>query len=204
MIYALEAAKEQACYIRFFNGAKGAGTADIFVNGELIVEDLTHGAFTNFRKAKPGVYNIEVRVVGEGTEMDYNELMSFEGDVAYTLALTGDADHLGMAVITFNMQQDVVLPNIRFANLILKESVIDIEIDKQKAVTGLMFKEVSDNIKIEQGKHTVTVFDADGDKILEDGIDIAAKGNYLAIISGEIGGAQNLPGLYVAEESPVL
>ena len=196
--------KEQACYVRFFNGALGLDTADIFVNGELVSEGLRHGAFSPFRKAKPGAYKIDVKMGGQGSDVVYTELVSLMEDIAYTMALTGDASHMSLAVLPLDLRQDVRLPNIRFANVMPFDTVIDIDINGQKAVAGLMFKELSDGIEIEPQNHYVTVFDASSQKILEDGLTIAAGKNYLAVISGSMGEPQNPPALFVAADMPVL
>ena len=112
-------------YVRFFNGALGADTADIFVNGELVAQNLRHGAFSEFRKAQPGAYNIEVRNIGEDNDVAYTELISFMEDMAYTMALTGDMSHLSFAVLPLDLRHDVRLPNLRFANVMPFDTVND-------------------------------------------------------------------------------
>jgi len=196
--------KEKYCYVRFFNGAQDAETMNIYINDELVEKNLAGGTFTPFRRAKPGVYNMEVRIEGDGTHMDYSELVSLMEDVAYTLAMTGDANHLGMAVLTLDINHDGWRPNLRFANLLGYDSVIDIEMDKQKAVTGLMFRETSDEIEVVTGHYDVAVFDADADVILQDKLHISESGVYLGILYGESGNAQHPPRLSVAEDSPIL
>ena len=196
--------KEQACYIRFFNGALGLETADIFVNGELISLGLRHGAFSEFRKAMPGAYKIEVKTGGKNSDVVFTELLSLMDNMAYTVALAGDADHLMLAVLALDLRRDIHLPNIRFANVMPPGSVIDIDINGQRAAAGLMYMETSDDITIQSGNHYITVYDADSQKILEDGLWIAAGKNYLGIIAGEMGESENPPELYVSEEMPVL
>ena len=206
MVYATQNQnqKEQACYVRFFNGVLGLETADIFINGELVAQDLQHGGFSAFRKAKPGAYKLDVKVGGEGSDAIFSELVSFMEDVAYTVALAGDADHLSLAVLPQDLRQDVRLPNIRFANMMPFDSVIDIDINGQKAVMGLMYQELSDNIGIEARNHYITVYDADSQKILEDGLTIEAGKNYLGIITGAMDEPKNPPALFVAVDMPVM
>ena len=196
--------QQQTCYVRFFNGALGLDMADIFVNGELISEGLRHGVFSAFRKAKPGAYRIDVKVGGQYSDVAYSELVSMMEDVAYTMALTGDAGHLSLAILPLDLRQDIRLPNIRFANVMPFDTVIDIDINGHRAVAGLMFKEISEDIEIEPQNHYVTVYDANSQKILEDGLTIASGKNYLAIIAGSMNEPQNPPALFVAADMPVL
>ena len=196
--------KEQVCYVRFFNGALGLDTADIFVNGELMSKDLRHGDFSAFRKAKPGAYRLDVKVSGQESDVVFTELISFMEDVAYTVALAGDAEHLSLAVLPLDLRHDVRLPNIRFANVMPYDTVIDIDINGQRAVAGLMYKELSDNIEIMPQNHYVTVYDADSQKILEDGLTIEAGKKYLGIIAGSMGKPENPPSLFVTTDMPVL
>jgi len=195
---------EQACYIRFFNGAIGMDTANVFVNGELMAQDLRHGAFSAFRKAKPGVYKLDVRVASDGTDEVFSELIALMEDVAYTVALAGDIELMSIAVLPLDLRQDVRLPSIRFANVMAHDTVLDINIDGQKAVTGLMFKEISENIEIEPSNHFVAVYDADDQKILEDGFAIASRKKYLGIIAGDMGETDNPPVLYISTDMPIM
>ena len=204
MLFATQNQKEQACYIRFFNGALGLDAADIFVNGELVVKDLRHGAFSDYRKAMPGAYKVEVKTGGENSDVAFVELMSLMEDTAYTVALTGDADHLSLTILPLDLRHDLRLPNIRFANAMPRGTVIDIDINRQRAVAGLMYNETSDNIEIHQGSHSVAVYDAISQKILEDGFIIAAGKNYLGIIAGSMGEPENPPALFVAEDMPIM
>ena len=202
MIFAAEMAKEQSCYIRFFNGACGLDDADIFVGGEVVAQNLAHGAFSEFRKAQPGAYNVEVCI--GGNEVEYSELFSFMEDMAYTIVLVGNPEHIDMAIISLDLRQDFKRPNLRFANMMPHDTVIDINIDRHKAVQGLAYKEVSYHIEIMPGNYVVTVFDDESRKILEDGITIAADHSYLAIAAGSVAEPENPPGLYIAEEMPFL
>ena len=197
---------EQACYIRFFNGALDISAADIFVNGESVVEDLAHGAFSPYKKAKPGAYSIEVRIARGNSDVVYSELISLMEDMAYTVALAGDAGHLDMAIIPLDMRKDAARPNVRFANLMPYDTVLDIEIDKQTAVWGLMYKEASDHILIEKDnlELLVTVINSDAQVILEDGLKIKPDGGYLVIISGSMSLPENVPQMHQADDLPVL
>ena len=203
-IVATEESREKYCFVRFFNAAQNAETMDIYVNSELVVDSLKSGEFTSFRRAKAGVYNMEVRIDAEGTHMDYAELVSLMDNTAYTLALTGDAAHLGMTVLTLDISQDRWQPNVRFANLLANDTVIDIEVDKQKAVTGLMFQEVSEEIDVTTGSYAICVFDADSDVILQDKMEIPKDDKYLCVIFGDSGNPQSPPRMSIAEDSPIL
>lgn len=202
--YVTEETKEEYCFVRFFNGAQNAETMDIYINSELVIEGLESGAFTPFRRAKAGVYNMEVRIDAQGTHMDYAELVSLMDDTAYTLALTGDAAHLSMAVLTLDMAQDGWRPNVRFANLLANDAVIDIAVDGHRAVSGLVFREVSEEVDTSLGHYGITVHDADGDEILSDSLEIGQDGRYLCIIYGKSGDSQHPPQASVADDSPIL
>lgn len=200
MIFSTQVNKSETCFIRFFNGAADADSAEIFVNDELLVENLGHGKFSPFHRAVPGAYKIEVRITPQES---VSELMSFMEDVSYTIALTGNAEHMSFAVIPLDLRKDIKLPNIRFANVIPFDTVVDIDINGRSAAEGLMYKEVSEDVNIEPGNHSVAVYDSYNEKIIEDGLTIAAGKNYLGMISGVIEDPQNLPGLYVAEDMPL-
>jgi len=195
--------KEQACYVRFFNGAIGLNTADIFVNDQLVAEDLRHGTFSEFRKAKPGAYKIEIKIDSEASDVAFTELVSLMEDMAYTIVLADDANRLSLVVLPLDLRHDLRLPNIHFANAMPYDTVIDININDQKAVVGLMYQEISNDIEIEPGNHYVTIYNADSQRILEDGFTIAAGKNYLGIITGTMGDPENLPALFIAENMPI-
>ena len=206
MIYMTEVAQEKAGYIRFFNGAVGVEAADIFVNGELVVENLEHGAFSPYKKAKPGAYSIEVRIAQGNSDVMYSELISLMEDMAYTMAMAGDAGHLDMAIISLDLRMDAARPNVRFANLVPYDTVMDIEIDKQTAVRGLMYKEASEHVEIKKDnlKFSVTVINSDDEVILEDGLSVKPDGSYIVMIAGSMSVPESVPQLYMAEDLPML
>ena len=83
-------------------------------------------------------------------------------------------------------------------------TVIDIDINGDRAVVGLMYKEMSDNIEIVPQNHYITVYDANSQRILEDGFAIEAGKNYLGIIAGSMGEPENPPALFVTTNMPIL
>jgi len=200
MIFSTQVNKNETCFIRFFNGAAGAGSAEIFVNDELLVENLGHGEFSPFHRARPGAYKIEVHISPQEVISD---LMSFMEDMSYTIALAGNAEHMSFAVIPLDLRKDIKLPNIHFANVIPFDTVVDIDINGRPAAEGLMYKEVSEDIRIDPGNHSIAVYDSYNQKIIEDGLRIAGGKSYLGMIAGTIEDPENLPGLYVAEDMPL-
>lgn len=204
MVFATQA--HGACYIRFFNGAEGLAAAHISINNDTVVKDLAPGGFSAFQKAVPGAFAVEVHINEGNSDTVYSEIVSFMPDIAYTLALAGDAAHLDMAVFSRDINADIPRPNVRFANLIPYDTVIDIEISKTTAVWGLMYKEAAEPVTIDKGvRHlAVTIINSDSKTILEDGLAVDDAASLLAIISGSMENPANPPQMFSAEEMPML
>jgi len=189
-------------FIRFFNGALGLAQADIFVNNELVVAGLAYGAFSPFHEGRAGVYNIEVRVMGQEDSIVFTDLVNTMDDVAYTIALSGSADGASFAVAALNLNEKMTKPNIRFVNLVPYDSVLDVDIDGRRSASGLMFNEYSEDINIFAGEHSVAVYDDFSQKFWKDGFFVQAGKVYLAMIIGNMGDAQYPPALVLGEDMP--
>jgi len=193
-------------YVRFFNAAVEIGSIAIKVNDEIIVNNILHGGFSQFNKAQSGAYKLEVLITNESSsdEVVYTELLSLMPDIYYTIAITGNSENLGLFVFPLDAKNDGIRPYIRFVNLIQHDNVIDIDIDKARAVQGLMYKEVSDIISIIDKSLVIDVYDSFSDKILSDIIEVEAGVGYIAFIAGDIYSTKNPPKIYLAEDSPLL
>lgn len=191
-------------FIRFFNGAIGLNDVDILINGELIVKGLKRGAFSEFRQGLAGAYFVEIRPAGISDTVIYTELFNVLEDTAYTIAIAGNAAHIALAMLPLSIKEDVKLPNIRFANAMGFDSIIDIIMHGHGVATGLMFKDISENIGIDPGSHDVSVYDENGQKLIENSVTIKPGINYLAIVAGQEGNAKNPPQIYLEENMPLL
>ena len=190
-------------YIRFFNGALGLENADIFVNNQLVVTSLAYGTFSPFHQATAGVYSIEVHIMSEETNIVFSDLVSVMEGISYTIALAGSADGAAFAVIPLDLQKDIPRPNLRFVNLIPYDTVLDVDISNRQVVSGLLFKEYSEDIQIQPGTYPVQVFDSKNQKILEGSIFIQEGKVYLAMIVGNLEDGAYKPQIILGEDMPL-
>jgi len=174
--------------IRFFNGVNGVGKMSVIVNGAVLVDELVYGEYTQFFKAMPGIYSFEFVPDEEYSELSYIENVKFD-EGTYTFATCGNFENMEFVVI--GQDTEGSLPNIRFTNLIPFDSVVDIEINDDVVVPGLMYKEVSEVEKINEGDYIFKIFDTlTENKILEIDLQIASNAPHVGLIIGEMGSSQ--------------
>ena len=147
-------------YIRFFHAlpADPPVRVDLYVNGNLIAENLGYQDFTNYLTAYPGSYQIQVFPTGTKEDQLLDVRIILRQNEIYTAAIVGTPEDVGLELIDDVVRSDkTTYAHMRFSNLSPTAGKADIYIDGTLVVKALEYLEITNYLSLAPGKHTMKV-----------------------------------------------
>lgn len=83
-------------HVRFLNAVVGLPPVDLYADGDLIAQNISHGEFTAYDSVPPGIYNIELFRTGETENPVEQNTESFTVGSSFTLAAIGTANDVNL------------------------------------------------------------------------------------------------------------
>ncbi len=177
-----EPVKPEMSYIRFLNAIPNQPeiVIDIYVNRKLVVKNLKYEDFTEYIPAKSGVYNVQIYPAGNHTEQLLDIKIKTEPDKIYTAAIIGTINNVELEVFEDKYLEDSASnAYMRFANLSPDSPGLNIFIDDVPVVYDLQYLEVTDYLKLSDGKHTMKVERADNNERVISHPNMVLKNGYI-------------------------
>lgn len=147
-------------YLRFFNAFPSVPAVDVYVNGKRVASDLKYRFFTDYYKAFPGYYRIQVFEAGTTETPLLVTFINLIGYRIYTVAITGTGEQAGLELINDSIRP---LPKksafLRFVQLSASAPVMDAYLDDSLVLTEIDFREVSRYLTTSPGTHNLKMRD---------------------------------------------
>ncbi|WMI82262.1 DUF4397 domain-containing protein [Anaerotignum sp. MB30-C6] len=175
-------------YLRFFNAFSSLPAVDVYVNGKKVASDLKYGFFTEYQKAFPGYYKIEVYEAGTTRTPLLVTFINLIGYRIYTAAIIGRGTEVSLELITDSIRP---IPKksslIRFVQLSPLASVMDAQLDDTLVLSEIDFKEVSRYLTTPPGSHSLKLKDFITGGILAEELEMKLDGGsaYTVYIVGD-------------------
>ena len=83
-------------YIRFLHAVSGAPAVDIYINGNMVANNLSLGEITDYVLLYSGDYNVLIYAAGNVQNPLLNERVSVNKNASYTAAAAGTLDNFGL------------------------------------------------------------------------------------------------------------
>lgn len=160
--------KPKFSYIRFLNAVpNNDATYDIYIDGRLAAKGLRYKQFSEYLKAYPGFYRMQVYPSGTKESPVFDHSFAIEKDKIYTAALTLDKEQLILDLIedTFH-SDDPTLSYLRFINLSPTSDGVTISIDGIEVIPNLKHLEATLYAGFTPGTHSIEVKDTQTGKVL--------------------------------------
>lgn len=152
-------------YIRFLNAVPNNSSVDIYMNGRLTVSGLKYQQFTEYYKALPGTYTIEVYLANTKGNPLVIKKFSISANEIYTVAVVSIPPDIGVTIIGDTTHtKNNSFANMRFVNLSPDSGPVNVYVDKIPVVYDLTYLEVSNYLRLTPGKHTITISTTDTNK----------------------------------------
>jgi len=176
-------------YLRFFNAFSFVPAIDIYVNGKKVASDLKYKYFTEYHKAFPGYYRIQIYEAGKTENPLMVTFINLIGYRIYTAAITGTRTDASLELIndcTRPLPKSSAL--LRFAQLWSKAPVMDVYLDDYPVLSEFDYREVSRYLKRPHGTHNLKFKDYITGQILLEDSDLQLDGGsaYTAYVIGDM------------------
>lgn len=153
------AAAATPAFVRIIHASPDVGTADVFVDGSVLLSSFQFGAITDYAAIPPGPHKVQIALVGKGVGGSLiTQTLAVSPGIAYTVAATGTkATGLGLEVF---IDDNVVTGNmakVRVYHLSPDAGPVDVATGGNKVITGLAYKQASDYLMVPAGSYTFDV-----------------------------------------------
>lgn len=143
-------------YLRFFNAFPTVPAVDIYVNGRRVAENLRYRFFTEYMKAFPGYYRIEVYEAGSRENPLLVTFINLIGYRIYTATVIGAGDNASLELINDSIRP---LPRrstlLRIVQLSPNAPMMDAYLDDSLILADIEYKEVSRYLTTTPGDHNL-------------------------------------------------
>ncbi|WP_303007116.1 DUF4397 domain-containing protein [Romboutsia ilealis] len=151
--------KNNSSLVRIFHAAPQAQNIDVYVNDQMVFNDLAFGDFTKYVYLDEGEYNVSVYVAGQKDRPIINQMVDISSQQIFTVAATGNLDNLGLLVIPDKVSKSPSqsYSSLRVIHLSPNAPGVDILVDGDKLFEDISFEEGTDYVDLNPGTYNVNV-----------------------------------------------
>lgn len=150
---------ESPSFVRIIHAAPGIGTADVFVDGTVLLSSFQFAAVTGYATIPPGPHKVQVALVGKGSNASViTQTLSVTPGAAYTVAALGtQATGFSLTVFTDNNQLATGQAKVRFYHLSPGIGSVNVVNGANTVVSGLAYPQASNYLTMAAGAYTFDV-----------------------------------------------
>lgn len=151
--------KNNSSLVRIFHAAPQAQNIDVYVNDQMVFNDLAFGDFTKYVYLDEGEYNVSVYVAGQKDRPIINQMVDVSSQQIFTVAATGNLDNLGLLVIPDKVSKSPSqsYSSLRVIHLSPNAPGVNILVDGDKLFEDISFEEGTDYVDLNPGTYNVNV-----------------------------------------------
>ena len=91
--------KNNTSLVRVFHAAPQIQNVDVYVDGQMVFDNLAFGDFTKYVYLNQGEHNVSVYIAGQENRPIINQIVDVPSQQVFTVAATGNSVDLGLLVI---------------------------------------------------------------------------------------------------------
>lgn len=194
-------------FVRVLHALPGGGDVDVFINGELLQENLSYKNMSRYLPIGPGNNSIEVFPAGQRIEPLVETEVDLPESATITLAIIGEAANAEILPI---LQPFADIGSgevrIRFANLSPDSPELDLFLNDNKVISEVGYKQVTDYNSITPDTYSVQLRPSDNNDIVVARRNLLFRGGtgYIVYAVGLLEGEPALEIIYFEDELPVV
>lgn len=183
---------ENISYIRFLQASPDAPLMDLYINNKLIAANWGYQNFTDYLRAYPGLYRVELYKAGTKADPIYSAHLNLQSLLVYTAAFIGCCGQNDMLLIPDSLASKTRPTGtwLRFINLIPLSPSLDIYLDGNLIISRIAYEEISKYLPLATGTYTLDVRRSDtGETIIyHPQMELKAGNLYTGFFTGLIDG----------------
>lgn len=149
----------QVGYVRVMHTVPNAPNVDIYVDDEMIIDNLAYGDFTDYLPVQEGTYKVTLYVAGTQDNPIVANMLPVEPDVMLTVAAVGTPDNISLLSITDGGSN--IIPGkamVRFIHLSPDAPAVDITLQDGTVIfPDVAFKQITPYIAADPMELTLQV-----------------------------------------------
>lgn len=149
----------QVGYVRVMHTVPNAPNVDIYVDDEMIIDNLAYGDFTDYLPVQEGNYKVTLYVAGTQDNPIVANMLPVEPDVMLTVAAVGTPDNISLLSIT-DGGSDIISGKamVRFIHLSPDAPAVDITLQDGTVIfPNVAFKQITPYIAADPMELTLQV-----------------------------------------------
>lgn len=150
---------ESPSFVRIIHAAPGIGTADVFVDGAVLLSSFQFGSVTGYATIPPGPHKVQIALVGKGSGASViTQTLSVSPGLAFTVAALGtQSTGFSLQVFTDNNQLATGQAKVRFYHLSPGIGSVNVSNAGNTVVSGLAYPQASNYLTVHAGAYTFDV-----------------------------------------------
>ncbi len=150
---------ESPSFVRIIHAAPGIGTADVFVDGSVLLSSFQFASVTGYATVPPGPHKVQIALVGKGSGAAViTETLSVSPGAAFTVAALGtQSTGFSLQVFTDNNQLATGQAKVRFYHLSPGIGSVNVSDGGTTVVSGLAYPQASNYLTMQAGAYTFNV-----------------------------------------------
>lgn len=146
-------------YVRIIHTVPDAPNVDIYVDDDLIVNDLAYGEYTDYLPIPEGTYRIALYVAGTRDNPVLVNMFTINQDSVSTVAIVGDLSEIGfLAISDANEPIESGRSMVRFFHLSPNAPAVDITLPNGTVIfDNVSFKQITPYIDVNPLNYTLEV-----------------------------------------------
>lgn len=156
------ASAQSPSFVRVIHASPDVGTADVFVDGSLLLSSFQFGAVTNYVAIPAGPHKVQIALVGKGIGAAViSETLAVSPGLAYTIAAVGtQATGLSLKVFIDNNLLTPGTARLRVYQLSPDGSDITVSSQGSTLLSGMSYQDASNYLALPVGAATFNVASA--------------------------------------------
>lgn len=202
------ASAESPSFVRVIHASPDIGTADVFVDGALLLSSFQFGAVTDYAAVPPGAHKVQIALVSKGINSAVlTQTLQVAPGVAYTVAATGtQSTNLALKVYIDNNRLTPNTSRLRVYQLSPDAGALNVTTPQKSLIKGVPYEIASNYLSVSPGDYHFTVtspssntsrsIDAtlDANKITSlFAVGLVAGNPQFAVVSAQVDGVPGLP-----------
>lgn len=179
--------QEGTSIVRLFHASPNAPSVDVYIDGQLVVEDLSFTNFSDYSYLEEGVHTVQVVPTNDSSTILINKMVDVPDDRIFTIAIVGNLENIEPLLIEDDINEvpSTKEATLRVIHLSPTAPSVNIIADSATIFEDLDFKESSDYIKVPAGMYDIKVaLSENGNIVLTSKINLKANRIYTIFVVG--------------------
>lgn len=154
--------------VRIVHASPDAPAVDIYVNGELTVENAAFKAATDYLPVPAGDHEVEIFAAGTTENPVISQTLTVEAGKAYTVAAANTLENIELVVAEDSMNVTEGKTKVRVGHLSPDAPTVDVGlVGGDSLFAGADFKAVTDYQELDPGTYDLEIRTPDGTQVLD-------------------------------------